>query len=450
MPDDAAIRAHLLTAQAEITAALKLLDAIVVRPGDNLLSVLEVAPAGSTIAIDPAFVADLGFWSIDKPVTLTTTATIAPGRVTDALVAPTVRGCLTINADAVWLHGLRCELATNDGTAIAAGPLTRIDQCVVVGSANGGHRGISVNAPDIAITRSHVGNFWRDIDTQAIAGWMHTKRLRVEDCYLEASGENVLFGGADGPDEDSIPSDITIVDCTIVKPLDWRDKPGCTVKNLFELKNAKRVALQRCTLENVWVHGQIGYALVLTVRNQDNSNPWATIEDCVIEDCIVRHMAGGIQILGRDDGAGGPSQVMRGMTIRRNSFEDVNPPLFGPNGRQLFISSGPIDLVVQDNEWSGQYLNTALQFDRSEFKLEGFVYTGNRAHEGAYGIHGTDAPGLGVAALDFYAPGGYTWHDNTIVDDGEGWITYPPGTTLVPVDGQTKYWDDDDYRRTRV
>ena len=440
--DESALRAHLeaaqaalVTAQREIDAGLSLLedDAILVQPGDNLLDVIEQAPAGSIIAIDPAYCADLGYWTVGKPLTLTTNGLLPVERVTADHLGPTLRGWLTLRAPDVALHGLRLEVPSRDGTAIAAGPSSLIDRCVVLGSSEGGHRGISVNAPDIRVSKCHVANWWRDVDTQALCGWMHTSNLLVEDCYLEASGENVLFGGADGPDEGSIPQDILVTDCTISKPLAWMGKSGATIKNLFELKNAKRATLRRCTLEHVWVQGQAGYAIVLTVRNQEGTNPWATIEDCVVEDCLITDMAGGLQILGRDDGAGGPSAVMRGMTIRRNRFERIEPAVYGTNGRQCFISGGPLELWIEDNVWSGgAYLNSALSFDWPEAPLEGFVYTGNVAHEGSYGIFGTSAPGLGVAALEYYCPSGYSWARNTIVDDGPAWITYPPGTTVVP------------------
>lgn len=437
MASDARIRRHLETAQMEIDKALQLLDTgdevIEVGPGDNLLSAIEQAPAGATLALDPAYVGELGYWTLSKPLTLMTAGAVPLERVTASYAGPLLSGILTIDAPEVTLLGLRLTLPGRDGTAITAGRSTTLDRCLVTGSLAGGHRGIAVNAPDITISRCHVAAFWSDQDTQAVCGWMHTRNLLVDDCYLEASGENVLFGGADGPDEASIPQDILVTDCTLSKPEAWRDKRGCTVKNLYELKNAKRATLRRSTLERVWAHGQAGYALVLTVRNQENSNPWATIEDCVVEACTLRSMAGGVQILGRDDGAGGPSQVMRNLILRGNHFSDISPADYGTNGRQLFISGGPRDLVVADNVWSGgPYLNSAISFDQPEHPLEGFVYTGNTAHEGSYGIFGTGAPGLGVPALEYYCPSGYRWDSNTIIDDGDGWIRYPPGTEVIP------------------
>ena len=72
-----------------------------------------------------------------------------------------------------------------------------------------------------------------------------------------------------------------------------------------------------------------------------------------------------------------------------------------------------------------------LTFNQPNVKQVGFIYRGNQGHEGEYGIMGTDAPSPGVAVLDMYCPDGYVWENNTVIDDGERDINYPPGTTVV-------------------
>ena len=54
------------------------------------------------------------------------------------------------------------------------------------------------------------------------------------------------------------------------------------MKNLFELKNARRVLVEGNLMEYVWQEAQIGYAILLTPRNQDGKAPWVTIEDVTI------------------------------------------------------------------------------------------------------------------------------------------------------------------------
>lgn len=44
----------------------------------------------------------------------------------------------------------------------------------------------------------------------------------------------------------------------LFKPLIWRDRtPAWSVKNLFELKSARRVLLRGNVLENCWAHSQV-------------------------------------------------------------------------------------------------------------------------------------------------------------------------------------------------
>lgn len=57
------------------------------------------------------------------------------------------------------------------------------------------------------------------------------------------------------------------------KPPEW--KGARSVKNLFELKHAKRVLVEGNVFENNWADGQTGMAIVLKSTNQGGGNPWA-------------------------------------------------------------------------------------------------------------------------------------------------------------------------------
>ena len=57
-------------------------------------------------------------------------------------------------------------------------------------------RGISLNGADITISNSHISEIHgRGYDTQAICGWNGPGPFRIINNYLEAAGENVMFGG---------------------------------------------------------------------------------------------------------------------------------------------------------------------------------------------------------------------------------------------------------------
>ncbi len=136
-----------------------------------------------------------------------------------------------------------------------------IDRCFVHGNDTGGiRRGIVLNGATMAVINSHVSNFHEvGADSQAILGYNGPGPFKIVNNYLEGAGENVMFGGADARIKNLVPSDIEIRRNHFFKPLSWRkDDPSYAgkpwaVKNLFELKNARRVLVEGNVFENSWV-----------------------------------------------------------------------------------------------------------------------------------------------------------------------------------------------------
>src|SRR5205823_1930446 len=93
------------------------------------------------------------------------------------------------------------------------------------------------------------------------------------------------------------------------------------VKNLFELKNAQDVRVEGNVMENNWTDGQTGYAVLFTPRNQDGGCPWCVVQRVTFVNNIVRHAAGGINILGVDDIYS--SLVTNNITVQNNLLDDL-------------------------------------------------------------------------------------------------------------------------------
>lgn len=410
-----------------------------VHPSDNLLALLAAAPAGAIFLLDPACLFLIPGLVLSKPVTLQSAVDPGPSRVGAAWAGPILRGDLTITAPGVDLIGLRLEGAVKEATILTTGPQTLIDRCVILGSAQGQHRGVCANSAGVTLRKSWIGNIWAQVDAQAVAAWTGCSSLLIDDCYLEASGENLCFGGTDDALATLDSQDVGITNNTITKPLAWKGDPTKTCKNLIEIKDAQRVRIAGNTCSNSWLSGQDGYGLVLTVRDQSGGSPWSTITDVTVEDNTFSHLGGGINILGQDYTF--PSGRMARVVLQRNQFTDLNPPVWGGSGRVLLIGGGPQALSILNNLFAGAGLNSAITFSGTvpSNTCTGLVVTGNTFPEGDYGIQGDNAPGLGKAALDLYAPG-YQWSANTLVrnpgglrSDGSavGTIVYPPGTTMA-------------------
>ena len=132
-------------------------------------------------------------------------------------------------------------------------------------------------------------------------------------------------------------------------------------------------------LENCWTAAQPGYAVLFTVRNSGGRAPWATIEHVTFRNNIVRHSAGGINILGYDSTA--ESQTASGITIENNLFEDINHRQWGGNGLFLQIGNGATNVTVDHNTVL-QTGNIVTAYGRSKgafIPIPGFRFTNNVA-----------------------------------------------------------------------
>jgi hypothetical protein len=300
------------------------------------------------------------------------------------------------------------------------------DRCYLHGDPNEGtRRGIAMNGKSIAVFDSYLSDFKEvGADSQAIGGWNGPGPFKIVNNYLEAAGENVMFGGGDPSIAGLVPSDIEIRHNHFGKPLSWRiEDPSYagtpwTVKNLFELKNARRVLIEGNLFEYNWAHAQHGFAILFTVRNQYGRAPWSVVEDVTFINNIVRHTARGMNLHGFDDKH--PSQQSRRILIKNNLFEDVDTGRWGGGCCKgwLQIANGTAEVVVDHN--------TAFHSDNvltaSGKPNPGFIYRNNITPHNANGIRGHET-GVGHPTLTTYFPGAIV--EKNVIAAGDP-TRYPP------------------------
>jgi Putative Ig domain len=119
-----------------------------------------------------------------------------------------------------------------------------------------------------------------------------------------------------------------------------------SVKNTFELKNAQDITIEGNVFENLWVADQPGFPIVLTPRNQSGRAPWAVVQRVLFQNNIVRHTAGGVNILGTDNLA--PSQLTNHITIFNNLFDDLTASTWGTS-RVFQMGAGPDSITIDHN-----------------------------------------------------------------------------------------------------
>jgi hypothetical protein len=277
-----------------------------------------------------------------------------------------------------------------------------LDRIYVHGDPQAGQkRAIALNSARTTVSNSYISDI-KTIgqDSQAIAGWNGPGDYVIQNNYLEASGENIIFGGADPSIQNLVPTQIVIRGNTLSKPLAWK-QPGTPwqVKNLLELKNARTVTIEDNTLEHNWQAAQSGYAILFTVRNQDGGCPWCQVENVTFQRNVIRDVAAGVQILGTDDSH--QSRQTDHLVIANNLFDGIDSAQWGGDGYWLQITNTPRDVTIDHNTViQGQSGGIA----KLDGRVDGLVLTNNLASHGAYGIIGTDH-GVGNDTIRALLPG---------------------------------------------
>jgi hypothetical protein len=225
----------------------------------------------------------------------------------------------------------------------------------------------------------------------------------IENNYLEASGENFLLGGADPSIPNLVTEDVVFRRNHVSKPLAWRSQ-SWQVKNLFELKNARRVLIEYNVFENNWQQAQAGYAILFTPRNQDGGCPWCVVEDVTFQHNIVRNVAAVFNVMGYD--WPNVSAQTRNVRIQQNLFYGVSRA-FGGTGWFMLIGDEPRDIIVDHN--TIDHDGSAVLYAHggtatAPEQILGFQFTNNAVRHNSYGINGADSA-FGNGVLAAYFPG---------------------------------------------
>jgi hypothetical protein len=221
---------------------------------------------------------------------------------------------------------------------------------------------------------------------------------KIVDNFLEASGENIMFGGSAAT---ATPGDIEIRRNHLFKPLTWmKGQAGYgggtngnpfIVKNLLELKNAQRVLVEGNIMEYSWGgFSQSGFAILLTPKNQAGGNgsnlcPICQVTDVTIRYNSIRHVGAGFQIANAlSDNGGAPLDGQR-YSIHDIVIDDINGGF-----AQVSVSPGaPLLQNVTINHVtafpSSMLLNIGTMVARTG-PMKNFVFTNNIVSVGTYPV----------------------------------------------------------------
>ena len=167
-----------------------------------------------------------------------------------------------------------------------------------------------------------------------------------------------MTGGA--PYTDSrLPSDITITKNTFTKRLSWwsedssYDGKSRTVKNLLELKVARRVLVEANTFTNFWIENQ-RTPIVFKSTNQAPGcvNPTAQVEHITFTNNLLNGLGNGVVV--SNDGICSNGELdSQNILIENNLFLDINlsrqwhSNLSSGTSRVLFIFGTHPNVIIR-------------------------------------------------------------------------------------------------------
>jgi hypothetical protein len=291
------------------------------------------------------------------------------------------------------------------------------------------------------------------VDSQAVAGGLGDDPMgpfKIENNYLEASGESIMMGGGEAT---NTPTDIEIRRNHLFKPMIWmRGQPGFVggldgspfiVKNLFELKNAQRVLFEDNVLENTWGgFTQSGFAILLGPKNQA-IGPRSVCPGCQVTDITIRyvtisHVASGLQIGNGLSDNGGAAKDGGRYSIHDIVVDNIEPDLLNGFGAFAMISMAAGDSVaprlhdVSIDHTTAFPPRTLFIFGgpRTDPRMTGLSITNSIFTAGTKTLASTGggpqrncaaAPNRGAESVLHDCFSSYSFRDNVIVDGGGGW-----------------------------
>jgi hypothetical protein len=414
-----------------------------VNAGGDLQAALNAAQPGDQIVLAAGARFTGEFRLPAKPagavITVRSSANLPNRRIgpDDASLLPTLvsgsaASALTAIGTTNWrLDGIRFEAnALGTGSVVLLQDVKNIvmDHFLFVAPVTGQRRGIAGNGEGITLTRSYLAGIWAPTlqDSQAFCAWDGAGPYTITDNYLEAASENVLFGGADSASPDRVPADILVEGNFFTKRLEWKGQARA-VKNLFELKAAKRVTVRNNVFEHNWTDAQAGRAIVFTPRNQDGNAPWSVVEDVLFEYNTVRDTEGVFNILGHDNEK--PSGRATRITIQHNLT--IGSGIF-------LLAGGEAGTVVVNHNTSDQGYSFMTLYPGDiwpagspsqrpgRFAIESLTVTNNLANHNEYGVFGENV-GIGTPALQ-QLTSTFTWTHNVLAGEQGRLYPYPPIT----------------------
>ncbi|MGA2645213.1 MAG: Ig domain-containing protein [Candidatus Sulfotelmatobacter sp.] len=310
------------------------------------------------------------------------------------------------------------------------------DRCWIHGSPIGEDvKGVAFSSSSyIAVIDSYISDIHSKVsgfgaDSAAIGSVTGTGPVKIVNNFLEASGENVLWGG--GASSANV-TDVELRRNHMFKPLTWwKLSPTYfgtlfVVKNLFENKTGARELVEGNIFENNWAMAQKGTAILFYPKNQYGKCPECSVHDVTFRYNIVRHTVNGIGLSttyattceGQSGDGTGSCDYLSGslydLSLHDNLLEDISEPTYSlpgdccSDGFLFAIATAqptnwPHDIAINHNTGfpvGSGIANVTIQ--GAPQVIANFSFNNNLMTTGDYGFHqvlpGKHQPGCAAAS----------------------------------------------------
>ena len=334
-----------------------------------------------------------------------------------------------------WLVGMGLDAKGNWVTSNSQLPADIIlDRTYIFGSNTTPiQHGIYANTQSFALVDSYCDAIVDGgADAQCIGVVEGTGPYLIQNNFLQATGENIMFGGSDPAIVNSVPSDITIMGNVFQKNTAWRGKI-VDVKNFLELKNAQRLLIDGNVFQYDWAAGQ-SWPILFRSINQSGKCTWCVVQDVTFTHNLLQHVPNGIEASAMDPSLS-PALPTARILVRNNLLTDVSGANWGSQGSSFFVSSNATyvihDVIIDHNTTFSDGKGLSLGDTGHVISLQ---FSNNLVAYGTYAVFGSGA-GTGTAVFTTFSPD-YVYGQNAFIrNTGSQSGAYPSGTLWATLSG---------------
>lgn len=281
------------------------------------------------------------------------------------------------------------------------------DRTYMYGSASTPiQHGFSANTQSFALVDSYCDEIIDNAaDSQCVLSYNGTGPFLIQNNFLQAESEDILFGGADPAIANLVPSDITIQGNQIQKNVAAWMGVLTNVKNLVEFKNGQRVLIDGNVIQYTWFSQQYEAVLLRSV-NQDGGCTWCVVRDVTVTHNIIRHAPMGLQIAPFESSDAIPTQRI---LVQNNQFSDISNATWGHRGWTFEISANAPpnahDFTLSHNTTFSDVASLEMDYDNPGSQITGLQVTDNLEDSGSSGVLTQDS-----ASVSSFVNGPFLWN----------------------------------------